>query len=108
MKVLRTPDDRFDDLPGWGHEPTFLTAFSDGDPVTAGGERTFQHKVPGAHGQPHVTVAAPATSFRKTPEPNSVAASTRSSGGPRERRRRHARGARSCTSRGLARLGGMT
>ena len=34
----------------------FLTAFSDGDPVTAGGERIFQHKVPGAQDQPHVTV----------------------------------------------------
>lgn len=34
----------------------FLTAFSDGDPVTAGGERIFQHKVPGAAGQPHLTV----------------------------------------------------
>lgn len=34
----------------------FLTAFSDGDAVTAGGERIFQHKVPGATGQPHLTV----------------------------------------------------
>lgn len=37
-------------------ERPLLTAFSDGDPVTAGGERIFQHKVPGANGQPHVTV----------------------------------------------------
>jgi haloalkane dehalogenase len=33
-----------------------LTAFSDGDPVTQGGERPFQKLVPGAHGQPHVTI----------------------------------------------------
>ena len=38
-------------------ERPWLTAFSDGDPITAGGERIFQHKVPGAKGQPHVTVA---------------------------------------------------
>ena len=35
----------------------FLTAFSDGDPVTAGGERPFRRDVPGAAGQPHVTIA---------------------------------------------------
>lgn len=35
----------------------FLTAFSDGDPITAGGERVFQKLVPGAAGQPHVTIA---------------------------------------------------
>lgn len=33
-----------------------LTAFTDRDPVTAGGERAFQFKVPGAAGQPHVTI----------------------------------------------------
>ncbi|BAW07267.1 haloalkane dehalogenase [Nocardia seriolae] len=33
-----------------------LTAFSDGDPITAGGHRVFQEKVPGAAGQPHTTV----------------------------------------------------
>ena len=35
----------------------FLTAFSDGDPITRGGERVFQARVPGARGQPHVTLA---------------------------------------------------
>jgi haloalkane dehalogenase len=35
----------------------FLTAFSDSDPVTRGGERVFQKLVPGAAGQPHVTIA---------------------------------------------------
>lgn len=34
----------------------FLTAFSDGDPITAGGDRTFQQEVPGAAGQPHTTI----------------------------------------------------
>jgi len=34
----------------------FLTAFSDGDPITRGGERVFQERVPGAKGQPHITI----------------------------------------------------
>lgn len=34
----------------------FITAFSDGDAVTRGGEATFQARVPGAKGQPHVTL----------------------------------------------------
>ena len=33
-----------------------ITAFSDGDPVTQGGEAPFQTRIPGAHGQPHVTL----------------------------------------------------
>jgi haloalkane dehalogenase len=33
-----------------------LTAFSDSDPVTKGGERPFQKLVPGAQNQPHVTI----------------------------------------------------
>jgi len=37
-------------------EKPFLTAFSDSDPVTKGGERVFQERVPGAKGQPHVTI----------------------------------------------------
>jgi haloalkane dehalogenase len=36
----------------------FLTTFSDSDPITAGGFRVFQETVPGASGQPHVTVEA--------------------------------------------------
>ncbi|MFX1301080.1 MAG: haloalkane dehalogenase [Promethearchaeota archaeon] len=31
----------------------FLTAFSDGDPITKGGDKLFQEIVPGAKGQPH-------------------------------------------------------
>jgi haloalkane dehalogenase len=35
----------------------FVTAFSDNDPVTRGGEAVFQARVPGTKGQPHVTLA---------------------------------------------------
>jgi haloalkane dehalogenase len=35
----------------------FLTAFSDGDPITGGGDKVFQRLVPGAQGQPHTTLA---------------------------------------------------
>ncbi len=34
-----------------------LTAFSDSDPITQGGEGVFQKLVPGATGQPHTTIA---------------------------------------------------
>jgi haloalkane dehalogenase len=34
----------------------FLTAFSDNDPITKGGDRLFQALIPGAKGQPHVTI----------------------------------------------------
>jgi len=34
-----------------------LTAFSDGDPVTKGGDRGFHERVPGTTGQPHTTIA---------------------------------------------------
>jgi haloalkane dehalogenase len=35
----------------------FLTAFSDKDPITGGGDGPFQAEVPGAQGQPHTTIA---------------------------------------------------
>src|SRR5271154_6310001 len=35
----------------------FLTALSDGAPVTKGGEKAFQERVPGAKGRKHVTIA---------------------------------------------------
>jgi haloalkane dehalogenase len=35
----------------------FLTAFSDGDPITAGSDRYLQEHIPGARGQPHATIA---------------------------------------------------
>ena len=38
-------------------EKPFLTAFSDGDPITAGGERPFQRLVKGAQGREHVTIS---------------------------------------------------
>jgi len=34
----------------------FLTAFSDGDPITRGAEAVLQKLIPGAAGQPHVTL----------------------------------------------------
>lgn len=40
-----------------GFDKPFLTTFSDGDPVTAGGDRIFQREIAGAKGQPHVTIA---------------------------------------------------
>lgn len=38
-------------------EKPFLTAFSDSDPITRGGERVLQRLIPGAVGQPHATIA---------------------------------------------------
>jgi haloalkane dehalogenase len=44
----------------WGalarFERPFLTAFSDGDPITRGFERAFQERVPGARGREHPTI----------------------------------------------------
>ena len=37
-------------------EKPFLTAFSDKDPITSGGDRPWQKHVPGANGQPHTTI----------------------------------------------------
>lgn len=37
-------------------EKPFLTAFGDSDPISRGGERPFQRRVPGAQGQDHVSV----------------------------------------------------
>ena len=37
-------------------EKPFLLAFSDGDPITRGGDRYVKRRVPGAEGQPHVTL----------------------------------------------------
>jgi haloalkane dehalogenase len=34
----------------------FVICFSDSDPVTAGGDKPFRQLVPGAQGQPHVTI----------------------------------------------------
>lgn len=37
-------------------EKPFLTAFSDSDPITRGGDAAFQAMVPGTKGQPHTTI----------------------------------------------------
>jgi len=37
-------------------EKPFLTAFSDGDPITRGGEKIFKQRVPGAAGQSHTII----------------------------------------------------
>ncbi len=37
-------------------EKPFLTAFSDSDPITRGADAVFRARVPGARGQPHVTI----------------------------------------------------
>jgi len=34
----------------------FLTAFSDKDAITRGGDHVFQREVPGSAGQPHTTI----------------------------------------------------
>ena len=44
----------FEEFGKW--EKPFLTAFSDSDPVTRGGDRFWQSYVPGAHGQKHTTI----------------------------------------------------
>lgn len=37
-------------------EKPFLTAFSDGDPITRGADRILQKLIPGARGEPHTTI----------------------------------------------------
>jgi haloalkane dehalogenase len=60
--VPTRPDDpaHDDNVAAWEvlsrFDKPFLCAFSDSDPITAGGERIFLEKVPGAKGQPHVTI----------------------------------------------------
>jgi haloalkane dehalogenase len=63
QRVPVTPDDpaRAANLAAWQvlsrWRKPFLTAFGDSDPITGGGDRVFQERVPGAAGQPHTTVA---------------------------------------------------
>lgn len=60
--VPTTPDDpasaknraAWEVLRRW--EKPFLTAFSDGDPITRGAERKFQQLIPGAKNQPHTII----------------------------------------------------
>lgn len=63
LLVPTTPDDpasepnrkAWEMLRRW--EKPFLTAFSDGDPITRGADRVLQALIPGAQGQPHTTIA---------------------------------------------------
>lgn len=61
--VPTSPDDPAseDNRRAWASLRTFdrpfLCAFSDGDPITRGADRLFTAAVPGAAGQPHVTIA---------------------------------------------------
>ncbi len=62
MLVPTRPDDPASDanrrawevLHGW--QKPFLTAFSDSDPITAGGDRVLQTDIPGAAGRSHTTI----------------------------------------------------
>jgi haloalkane dehalogenase len=60
--VPATPDDpaapanrrAWEVLKAW--EKPFLTAFSDSDPITKGADRVLKELIPGAKGQPHITI----------------------------------------------------
>lgn len=54
-------------------EKPFLTAFGDSDPITRGGDRIFQERVPGAKDQPHVTIAG-AAHFLQEDKPEELVA----------------------------------
>lgn len=62
QRVPVTPDDpaRAANEAAWEvfrrWDKPFLTAFSDGDPITRGGDVIFQQAVPGAKGQAHTTI----------------------------------------------------
>ena len=51
----------------------FLTAFSDQDPVTKGGDGVFQKRVPGARGQDHTTIMG-GGHFLQEDQPEQIAA----------------------------------
>lgn len=75
MKVLRTPETRFTDLPDFPFEPHYHQVTPElrlhyvdegprdappvpmlhGDPITRGGDARFLDSVPGITGQPHAT-----------------------------------------------------
>jgi haloalkane dehalogenase len=63
LLVPSSPDDPAHDdiVAAWvglaAFDRPFLTAFSDGDPITAGSDRALQERVAGAKGQPHTTIA---------------------------------------------------
>jgi haloalkane dehalogenase len=80
--VPTTPDDpaAADSRRAWqalrGYTAPFLTAFSDQDPITAGGQRPMQRLIPGADGQPHRTIAG-AGHFVQEDAPEEVVAAIR-------------------------------
>lgn len=47
-------EEAWKELEAW--DKPFLTLFGDSDPITRGGDRVFQARVPGAKGQPHATI----------------------------------------------------
>ena len=55
-----TQPDALDNKEAWKvlhkWEKPFLTAFSDQDPITAGGDRLFQKLIPGCANQKHTTI----------------------------------------------------
>ena len=63
MLVPARPDDpaSADNRAAWeklrGFTRPFLTAFGDSDPITRGADKILQKMIPGAAGQPHVTIA---------------------------------------------------
>jgi haloalkane dehalogenase len=63
MLVPSRPDDPAHDanVAAWTSLATFdrpfLCAFSDGDPITRGADRTLKERIAGANGQPHTTIA---------------------------------------------------
>lgn len=60
--VPTSPEDpaAADQIAAWAvlesFQKPFLCAFSDSDAITAGGDRPFRERVPGARGQPHTTI----------------------------------------------------
>lgn len=58
-------------------EKPFLTAFSDGDPITAGVEKQFQRRIPGARNREHVTVRGAGHFLQETHGPELVQIITR-------------------------------
>ncbi len=51
----------------------FLTAFSDRDPITRGGDKLLQARIPGTRGQPHTTIQC-AGHFLQEDKPAELAA----------------------------------
>jgi haloalkane dehalogenase len=50
----------------------FLTAFSDSDPITKGGDKIMQKLIPGTKGQAHITIEA-AGHFLQEDQPEQLA-----------------------------------